>query len=237
MTSPLPQWCKNAAFSLTRTSACDITLTLSLRDASLRSTSHVSVPMISLVTSQILSRLDYCKCVLFGLPYVLISLVQSFQKSAAGIVFNLRRTACMPTSPTPRSASSACRYLSARASKSRYWYIARCKGHGRILSDLHPNIGDRGTLQPALGLTSPTGRSSLPSLQLERPCISGFGRHCLERISNGNHLSSSSLSIFRSPENLPVLSLISRRCRLVFNSLCVNRTSFSLKIRPSVVSV
>jgi hypothetical protein len=54
---------------------------------------HVSVPMISLVTSLILTRLDYCNSVLFGLPDVLVLACSPFQNAAARVVFNLRRTA------------------------------------------------------------------------------------------------------------------------------------------------
>jgi hypothetical protein len=54
---------------------------------------HVSVPMISLVTSLIHMRLVYCNSVLFGFPGVLVSCLQSFQNAATRVVFNLRRTA------------------------------------------------------------------------------------------------------------------------------------------------
>jgi hypothetical protein len=54
---------------------------------------QVSVPMISLVTSLILTLLYYCNSVLFGLPDVLVYRLQSFQNAAARVVFNLRRTA------------------------------------------------------------------------------------------------------------------------------------------------
>jgi hypothetical protein len=54
---------------------------------------HVSVPMISLMTSLILARLDYCNSVQFGRPDVCVSCLQSFQNAAACVVFALRRTA------------------------------------------------------------------------------------------------------------------------------------------------
>ena len=55
---------------------------------------HVSVPVMrSLVTSLILTRLDYCNSVLFGLPAVVVTRLQSVQNAAARMVFNLRRTA------------------------------------------------------------------------------------------------------------------------------------------------
>jgi hypothetical protein len=173
----------------------------SLRDfvscASIRC--HVSVPMISLLASLILTRLDYCTSVLFGLPDVLVFRLQSFQNAAARMVFNLRRTAnvanaliCLHCLQVPERI---------RFKFIVYWYISLvARVIAALPSNLHPDVGDHGTLQLALGVTSPTGRSSLPSLQLGlgRPRFSGFGRHCVERTSNGKHLSTSSLSIFRS---------------------------------------
>jgi hypothetical protein len=49
--------------------------------------------MISLMTSLILARLDYCNSVLFGRPDVLDFRLQSLQNAAARVVFALRRTA------------------------------------------------------------------------------------------------------------------------------------------------
>jgi hypothetical protein len=54
---------------------------------------HVSVPKISLMTSLILTRFDYCNSVLFGLPDVLVYRLLSIQNAAACVIFNLRWTA------------------------------------------------------------------------------------------------------------------------------------------------
>ena len=71
-----------------------ITMLSSLRDfvscAGIRY--HVSVPMISLMTSLILARLDYCNSVLFRRLDVIVSRLQSFQNAAARVIFVLRRT-------------------------------------------------------------------------------------------------------------------------------------------------
>jgi hypothetical protein len=49
--------------------------------------------MISLMTSLILARLDYCNSVLFGRLDVIVSCLQSFQNVVARAVFALPRTA------------------------------------------------------------------------------------------------------------------------------------------------
>ena len=54
---------------------------------------YVTAPVLrSLVTSLILTRLDYCNSALFGLPAVRLARLQSIQNAAARLVFNLRRT-------------------------------------------------------------------------------------------------------------------------------------------------
>ena len=54
---------------------------------------YVTAPVLrSLVTSLILTRLDYCNSALFGLPAVRFARLQSVQNAAARLVFNLRRT-------------------------------------------------------------------------------------------------------------------------------------------------
>jgi len=45
----------------------------------------------SLVAALVLSRLDYCKSLLFDLPAVLIQLLQSVQNAAAKHIYSLRR--------------------------------------------------------------------------------------------------------------------------------------------------
>lgn len=53
---------------------------------------YVSSPVIqSMVTSLVISRLDYCNGVLFGLPAVQMRRLQSVQNAAARLIFNLRR--------------------------------------------------------------------------------------------------------------------------------------------------
>jgi hypothetical protein len=53
---------------------------------------HVSVPVMqSLVTSLVLTRVDYCCSVLYGLPASHLRRLQAVQNAAARIVFNLRR--------------------------------------------------------------------------------------------------------------------------------------------------
>jgi hypothetical protein len=54
---------------------------------------HVSVAIISLVTSPTFTRLDNCNSILFGLPEVFDSRLQSFQNATACVMFSLRRTA------------------------------------------------------------------------------------------------------------------------------------------------
>jgi hypothetical protein len=54
---------------------------------------YVNVPVIqTMVTSLVLSRLDYANSVLYGLPAVNIRRLQSVQNAAARLVFNLRRS-------------------------------------------------------------------------------------------------------------------------------------------------
>jgi hypothetical protein len=54
---------------------------------------YVTVPVMqSLVTSLVLSRLDYCNCVFFGLPATQLRRLQAVQNSAARLIFNLRRS-------------------------------------------------------------------------------------------------------------------------------------------------
>ena len=54
---------------------------------------NISVPVCqSLVTSLVLTRLDYCNSVAFGLPALHLRRLQSVQNAAARIIFNLRRT-------------------------------------------------------------------------------------------------------------------------------------------------
>jgi hypothetical protein len=53
---------------------------------------HVSVPVMqSLATSLVLTRVDYCISVLYGLPASHLRRLQAVQNAAARIVFNLRR--------------------------------------------------------------------------------------------------------------------------------------------------
>jgi hypothetical protein len=58
---------------------------------------HVSVPMTSLLTSLILTLLIYYNSVLFRLPDVLVSRLQSFQNAAARVSIFVG----LPTSPIP----------------------------------------------------------------------------------------------------------------------------------------
>jgi hypothetical protein len=53
---------------------------------------RVSVPTISLVTSPILTGLDYCNSVQFEFSDVLVSRLQEVQNAAIHVVFNLCRT-------------------------------------------------------------------------------------------------------------------------------------------------
>ena len=54
---------------------------------------YVTAPVLqSLVTSLILTSLDYCNSALFGLPAVRLARLQSIQNAVARLVFNLRRT-------------------------------------------------------------------------------------------------------------------------------------------------
>jgi hypothetical protein len=46
----------------------------------------------TLATSLALTRLDYCNSLLFGLPAIQISRLQSVQNAAAQLKFNLRRS-------------------------------------------------------------------------------------------------------------------------------------------------
>ena len=53
---------------------------------------HVSAPVIqTMLTSLVLSRLDYCNSLLYGIPAVHLRRLQSVLNAAARIVFNLRR--------------------------------------------------------------------------------------------------------------------------------------------------
>ena len=54
---------------------------------------YVPVPVFqTLVTSLVLSRLDFGNCILSGLPAIQIRRLQSVQNAAARMVFNLRRS-------------------------------------------------------------------------------------------------------------------------------------------------
>ncbi len=54
---------------------------------------YVSVPVCqSLVTSLVLTQLDFCNSVAFGLPAVHLRRLQTVQNAAARLIFNLRRT-------------------------------------------------------------------------------------------------------------------------------------------------
>jgi hypothetical protein len=54
---------------------------------------YVTAPVLqTLVTSLILTRMDYCNSTLFGLPRVRLARLQSVQNAAARLVFGLRRT-------------------------------------------------------------------------------------------------------------------------------------------------
>jgi hypothetical protein len=98
ITSSLPRWCANAASSIV---GLDLNLRydvdISYHYSILRCASSAAQHPLSRLCSDdiagdvllILTRLDYCNSVLFGLTYSL----QSVQNAAARVVFNLRRTA------------------------------------------------------------------------------------------------------------------------------------------------
>ncbi len=54
---------------------------------------YVTIPVMqSLVTSLVLTRMDYCNSVFFGLPAVQLRRLQAVQNSAARLIYNLRRS-------------------------------------------------------------------------------------------------------------------------------------------------
>jgi hypothetical protein len=54
---------------------------------------YVSVPVCQLATSLVLTRLDFCNSVAFGLPAVHLRRLQAAQNAAARPIFSMRRTA------------------------------------------------------------------------------------------------------------------------------------------------
>jgi hypothetical protein len=225
MTSPLPRWCANAASSLTRTSASDITLMSSLRDfffAALRQLRsilcHVSVPMISLVTSLILARLDYCNSVLFGLPDVLVSLLQSFQNCCScGLQSSSDALICLHWLQVPehiRFKVAVLVYCSLQGTSPQY----------------------RRTFTQTSAIAARSNLRSVSRLQLVAPrCrLSSLGDRAfpVSGATVWNELPTDITSALLAsafplpPENFSVLSLISRRSRLVVNSSSDNGTCF-----------
>jgi hypothetical protein len=129
---------------------------------------HISVPTISLVTSLILTRLDYCNSAPFGLPDVLVSRLQSVQNHCC-CSCGLQSTSNCPRHRRPELLSLVAGAL-VHPLQSRGTGISfAARDIAAVKSDVHLDAGVYDTLQPALSLTSLTGRSTLPSLQLGRP--------------------------------------------------------------------
>jgi hypothetical protein len=113
---------------------------------------------------------------------------------------------------------ASCRCLSASASKSRCWYIAQCKGHRR--STVGPSSRRRRSrLAPTCARSHVSNRSLLVDVSPAwATTLFGFRAP----LSGTNLQRTSSQRFYPQhfpllPENFAVLSLISRRCRLVVN--------------------
>jgi hypothetical protein len=131
------------------------------------------------------------------------SRLQSVQNAAARVIFNHRRTSHV----SDVTDALNCRHwlqVSERNQRIRFEVAALvCRSLQRTSPQFRRTftqtsaITARSNLRSVSRLQPVAPRCRLSSLH-GRPRFSGFGRHCLERTSNGHHLSASNLSISRS---------------------------------------
>jgi len=135
----------------------------------------------SLIVALVLSRLDYCNSVLFGLPANLIQRLQSVRNAAARLTFRILRSEHI----TP--ALISLHWL--RVPERIFFKLAVLTYrsiHGTSPSYLQScftrvsDITSRRRLRSSVYLTS-SGRSAGSSLYSRQAGVSGFGCHRLER--------------------------------------------------------
>jgi hypothetical protein len=138
--------------------------------------------MQSLVTSLILTRLDYCNSMLFGLAAIQIRRLQAVQNAAARLMFGI---------PRSQHISDALITLHWLRVTERIRFKTAVIVY-KLLHGLLPRYFTvfvlLGAVRLAFGCLAPSSRPTLPSLYRRCPFISDCGRQCLERFNIGCRL-------------------------------------------------